>query len=190
MRINGAWLLAGLLLLCSCADTAGRASVSGTVAPPGTRTIHIHAAHTNERVAGTYAHDGHYDAALLEQLAKLFRDRTTGEVHAIDPRLIEVIYNLLSALALPETTEVELTSGFRSPGRQAELAQRNENFARRSLHTTGQAADLKIPGILNGRGGSAIGEIAKTLQGGGVAYYPKTGHIHVDTGAVRTWTPK
>lgn len=178
-------LLALLLWLGGCAGDSV-VSGSGGAAPPGTRSIYIHAAHTKERVAGAYAHDGRYDAAVMEKLNKLFRDRATGEVHAIDPKLIEVIYSLLSALALPETTEVELTSGFRSPGRQAELAQRDENFARRSLHTTGQAADLKIPAVK----GTAIGEIAKTLQDGGVAYYPKTGHIHVDIGAVRTWVPK
>jgi uncharacterized protein YcbK (DUF882 family) len=32
-----------------------------------------------------------------------------------------------------------------------------------------------------------MAEVAKTMQRGGVAYYPKSGHIHVDTGAVRTW---
>ncbi len=169
-------------MLSACAG--GRGGDEG--AAPGTRRITIAAAHTKEIVSGAYASNGHYDRALMNQIAELFRDRTTGEVHPIDPKLIEVIYNLLSALALPADTRVELTSGFRSPGRQAALAQSNENFARRSLHTTGQAADLKIPGV----SGKAIGEIAKTLQDGGVAYYPKTGHIHVDVGAVRTWVPK
>ena len=174
-------MLTGMLAAC-----AGGGGSRNEAAPPGTRSITIAAAHTKEVVSGVYAVNGRYDPAMLDKFAQLFRDRTTGEVHPIDPKLIEVIYSLLSALALPADTRVELTSGFRSPGRQAALAQRNENFARRSLHTTGQAADIKIPGV----SGKAIGEIAKTLQDGGVAYYPKTGHIHVDTGAIRTWVPK
>lgn len=175
-------VLSLFLTLGACAGGEGY----NESAPPGTRIITIAAAHTKEVVSGVYVHDGHYDRAMMEKFSRLFRDRTTGEVSPVDPKLIEVIYSLLSALALPVDTRVELTSGFRSPGRQAAMAQRDENFARRSLHTTGQAADLKIPGVK----GNAIGEIAKTLQDGGVAYYPKTGHIHVDVGKVRTWVPK
>lgn len=173
-----------LLVVCACAgSTGGLYSMS---APPGTRVINIRHKYSGEKFDGVFAKDGKYDRAAFEKLAKLFRDRETGEVHEIDPKLIEVMYSLINALALPPGTEVLLTSGFRSPGRQAELAQRNENFARRSFHTSGQAADLKIPDV----SGKAVATVAQTLQDGGVAYYPKTGHIHVDVGAIRTWTPK
>ena len=174
-------LLATLLLaLGACAGGMGEDTA------PGDRRVNIVNFQNGERVNAVYAHGGHYDTAVMDKIAQLFRDRQTGEVHAIDPKLIDVIYNLLSALALPDTTQIELTSGYRTPSHQAELAQRDENAARKSLHTTGQAADIRIPGVK----GKAIGAVAKTLQEGGVSYYPKTGHIHVDVGAIRSWEPK
>lgn len=171
-----------LIFLAACAGDPNK----GVVAPPGTRTINIVHFKSGERVFATYAHDGRYDPDVMARIDKLFRDRTSNEVHRIDPRLIDVIYSLLNALALPPDTQIELTSGYRTPARQAELAQKDENAARKSLHTTGQACDIRIPGVK----GKAVAEIAKTLQDGGVAYYPRTGHIHVDVGRIRTWYPK
>lgn len=169
------------LFLSACAGMGG-----DMAAPPGTRSINIVHKYSGERVNAVYADNGRYDKKVMADISKLFRDRETKEIYPIDPKLIEVMHTLLSALAQPETTEIQLTSGFRSPGRQAEMAQRDENFARRSLHTSGQAADMKIPGVK----GKAVAAVAQTLQDGGVAYYPKTQHIHVDTGAIRTWNPK
>ena len=168
-----------LFLLNACA--------SGDIdAGPGTRVINIVNFKTGERVYGAYAHDGHYDRDVMERISHLFRDQTTHEEHPIDPHLIDVMEELLSALALPQDTQIELTSGYRTPEHQADMAQRDENAARKSLHTTGQAADIRIPGVK----GKAIGAVAQTMQKGGVCYYPKTGHIHVDTGRVRTWEAK
>lgn len=151
--------------------------------PP--RQINIVHKPSGERVSGTY-YSGGYDGAMMTRINQLFRDRETGEVHKIDPKLIDMIDNVLGALALPPGTEVELTSGFRSPSRNAKLAQRDRSVARESLHTTGHAADIRIPGVE----GKAVAAIARTMQGGGVAYYPKSRHIHVDTGAVRTWAAR
>lgn len=152
----------------------------------GSHRINIVHKQSGERVKGTYYSRGSYDQDTMNDINKLFRDRVTGEVYEVDPRLITLIDELLSALALPEGTEVQLTSGFRSFQRNAEMAQKNENVARQSYHTKGQAADIKIPGVK----GKAVAAVAQTIQGGGVAFYPKSGHIHVDVGTVRTWKPK
>lgn len=165
-----------LLLLAACAGPRGDAHYINIVHKP-----------SGERVKDVFWENGRgYDRSTLKKINKLFRDRVTGEVYEIDPQLITLIDELLSALALPPGTEVQLTSGFRSFQRNAEMAQKNENVARQSLHTKGQAADIKIAGV----NGKAVAAIAQTIQGGGVAFYPKTGHIHVDTGKVRVWTPK
>ena len=47
----------------------------------------------------------------------------------------------------------------------------------------GWAVDFRIEGVK----GKAICEIAKTMQRGGVAYYPEDNHVHVDLGNIRTW---
>lgn len=170
-----------LIMLAACAGTDQLSA-----AAPGTRRINIVHSASGEKVFATYAINGTYSTEAMQRLSRLFRDRVTGEVHRVDPKLIEVMYSLLNALALPDDTQITLTSGYRTPSRQAEMAQKDENAARKSLHTTGQAADIKISGVK----GKAVAEIAKTLQDGGVAYYPKTGHIHVDVGRIRTWYPK
>lgn len=168
-------LLLSLLVVTACAGRTGSAH-------------HINIVHkaSGERVDAVYWDGSGYDRSTMKKINKLFRDRVTGEVYEIDPQLIALIDELLSALALPPGTEVQLTSGFRSFQRNAELAQKNENVARQSYHTKGQAADIKIPGI----NGKAVAAVAQTIQGGGVAFYAKTGHIHVDTGTVRTWKTK
>lgn len=160
------------LLLASCASFE-----------TGTRRINIVAQGTKERVNTVYWQNGRYKKTALREINKLFRDRTANEEHEIDPKLIDQINNLLSALALPDDTEVVLTSGYRSPARNTELAKKNKDVAQGSLHTRGKAADIKITGV----NAKAVAAVAKTMQGGGVAFYPKTGHIHVDTGGVRGW---
>jgi len=47
----------------------------------------------------------------------------------------------------------------------------------------GWAVDFRIAHV----NGSAICEIAKTMQRVGVAYYPADNHVHVDLGNIRTW---
>lgn len=164
-----------LFVLAACAGHRGDA-----------HQINIVHTASGERVKGVYWDADGYDRGTMKKINHLFRDRVTGEVYEIDPRLIALIDELLSALALPPGTEVQLTSGFRSFQRNAELAQKDENVARKSYHTKGQAADIRIPGVK----GKAVAAVAQTVQGGGVAYYPKTGHIHVDVGTVRVWKPK
>jgi uncharacterized protein YcbK (DUF882 family) len=149
----------------------------------GTRRINIVAQGTKERVQTVYWQDGRYEKTALREINRLFRDRTANKEYEIDPKLIDQIHALLSALALPEDTEVVLTSGYREPARNAELASRNKDVAQGSLHTKGKAADIKIAGVSP----KAVAAVAKTMQGGGVAWYPKTGHIHVDTGGIRSW---
>ena len=157
--------------------------LAGCVGSQGVRRINLVHFPSGERVNMVYFDGYNYDYDTMAKINHLFRDRETGEVYEIDPKLIDIISEVLSALALPADTQVALTSGFRSPGRNAELADKNKNVARESLHTKGKAADIRIGGV----SGKAVAAIAGTIQGGGVAYYAKSNHIHVDTGAVRTW---
>ncbi|MBI1273029.1 MAG: DUF882 domain-containing protein [Alphaproteobacteria bacterium] len=168
-----------VVLLASCATWQSDPTV-------GTRFIDIGFAHTKERVRVQYATDGSYDDAALDKISYLMRDHVTGEVRDIDPRLINFIVDIRRRLALPEDMPIEVLSGFRSPERNAELAKHDRNVARESWHTKGKAADFRMKGV----SGKAIAEIAKTAQKGGVAYYPKTNHVHVDIGGIRSWKAK
>jgi uncharacterized protein YcbK (DUF882 family) len=52
-----------------------------------------------------------------------------------------------------------------------------------SLHQVGKAIDIRVPGVkLN-----HLREAARSLELGGVGYYPASDFVHVDTGRVRYW---
>ena len=59
--------------------------------------------------------------------------------------------------------------------------------ARKSLHMTGKAADIRISSLNE----EVLGGLVRSFRQGGVGYYyrsgPKGGWIHADTGLARTW---
>jgi uncharacterized protein YcbK (DUF882 family) len=150
--------------------------------PDNRRIVLVHPP-SKERLDVIYWRGGRYDPAAMESIARLARDRSSGQVHAIDPQVIDFLFDLLSRSGLPSSTEIHVLSGFRSRATNAALVRSGEQAARQSLHMEGKALDVRIPLLPGG----AIGEIAKTMQRGGAAFYPADGHTHVDTGAVRTW---
>lgn len=168
-----------VILLTACTGMWGGADV-------GTRYIALRSQATGETFAGYYATDGSYDRAALRQINQLMRDSKTGEAETIDPQLLNFVTDIRSRLALPETVVIEVLSAYRSPERNALLAASDPTVARESWHTKGKALDFRIAGV----GGKAIAEIAKTAQKGGVAYYSKTNHVHVDIGGIRSWAGK
>jgi uncharacterized protein YcbK (DUF882 family) len=58
-----------------------------------------------------------------------------------------------------------------------------EGVARNSLHMTGQAIDIRLPGFST----HALRNVGIKLGAGGVGYYPKSDFVHMDTGRVRVW---
>ena len=184
MRAASRLAVAALLLALAACTTRPPAPPEAPLPPlPDNRRIVLVHPASKERVDVVYWHHGRYDANAMESIARLARDRSTGQIHPIDPQVIDFLFDLLSRSGLPSSTEIHVVSGFRSPTTNAALVKENEQAARQSLHLEGKALDVKIPLLP----GAAIGEIAKTMQRGGAAFYPSDGHTHVDTGAVRTW---
>ncbi len=165
-----------LFLLAACASDYGRSNAER-------RFISLRHPESGEAVAVTYVRHYQYDPEALLQIDRIFRDRHNGETIAVDPQLIDFIADLRDRIGLPETVTFDITSGYRSPATNAMLARSSRSVARESWHMKGKAVDLRVPNVT----GKAMAEIAKTMQRGGVAFYPKTGHVHIDTGAVRTW---
>lgn len=141
---------------------------------------------TKESLNLVYFRKGRYDSAAMKKISWLMRDRHKNAVRAIDPELIDYLVDLRRRLMLPETVPFQILSGYRAPSTNTKLAKNNGNVATESLHMYGWAVDFRIDGV-NGR---AIAEIAKTMQRGGVAYYPSSNHLHVDLGNIRTWKEK
>ncbi len=180
LRLSLLGLLAGGTL-AGCASTPNsQASLDG-----GPRSIVLHHPASGETVGVTYRRADGYDPAALDRIATLFRDRRTGETVPIDPALVDLLTDLRERCGAGPDTPVHITSGYRSPLTNVALSRSNPNVAENSYHLRGQAADISIPGVPP----RCLAEEAAALQRGGYALYPHTGHVHVDTGPVRTWTP-
>ena len=148
---------------------------------PGSRSVSLAHAHTNERLSITYFRDGNYVRDALAQLDFLLRDFRTGEVHPIDPALLDILHDL--RLRTGHAAPFAVVSGYRSPRTNAELRRHSRGVAEHSLHMQGRAIDIRLPGYAT-RG---LQQIALDLRRGGVGYYPAADFVHVDTGRVRAW---
>ena len=63
------------------------------------------------------------------------------------------------------------------------LASASGGVARKSLHVSGKAIDIRVTGIRL----AALRDASKSLKGGGVGYYARSRFVHVDVGRVRYW---
>ena len=145
------------------------------------RKLSLYNVHTGESLNTVYFENGEYLPGALGEVNYFFRDFRANEVKPIDPRLLDILYDIHSEL---ETTKpFNLVSGYRSAATNAWLASQSEGVALHSMHIEGRAADINF----SGRQLSFLDRIALALRGGGVGYYPRAGFVHVDTGRVRHW---
>lgn len=171
-----------LLTLTACVTTSRNLDV----APAGDKRLVMWHKPSGERIDVLYRMGGHYDAAAFSEIDHIFRDRHTGEEYPMDPTLIDAITDLRDKMIMPDDTPIELTSGYRSVESNNILRQTNRNAAKNSYHTKGMAADIRIPGMIP----RVLELVATTMQRGGVALYPDSGHVHVDVGPIRGWVVK
>jgi uncharacterized protein YcbK (DUF882 family) len=138
-------------------------------------------AHTGEALSAEYCSGGLYQAGCLAQVNRLLRDFRSGEVHPIDPRLLDILYKL-QVLAGREAT-YEVISGYRSPRTNAALRSNSSGVAEHSLHMDGRAIDVRMAHFPTRK----LRDFALSLRSGGVGYYARSDFVHLDTGRVRTW---
>lgn len=142
--------------------------------------------HNNESVDAVFARGGRFVPEGLAELNHGLRDWRTGEVMAMDRRLLALLVNLREKLELGAGQKIGLISGYRSPHTNAALRAAGgarTGVASQSQHMLGKATDITIPGVTLDR----LHGAALALGGGGVGYYPRDGFVHVDTGRVRHW---
>ena len=172
--------LAGVLCLSGHLPAPPVARGDAASLPDG--ELSFYNVHTDERLRVRYRDDrGRYDLAALDDLNHILRCHHTGEIAAIDPRVIEHV-NLVQK-ALGGEGEIHVISAYRSPEYNALLVKRSRRAARHSLHVEGQAVDFFIPGVRL----REIRRVALKLQYGGVGYYPRADFIHLDCGHFRSW---
>jgi len=151
------------------------------VAASGTRSLSIARVQTGESFEGVYWRDGRYDREALAKLDWLFRDPSLNEATPMDPRLFDLMYTLASRLDASEPFQV--ISGYRAPETNAARARQSRRVSRVSLHMSGMAADLRLPG----RDSLAMARLAAEMQIGGVGLYRRDGFVHLDCGPARRW---
>jgi uncharacterized protein YcbK (DUF882 family) len=155
--------------------------VRGAAAGPDTRALAFRNLHTGEFVRATYWAAGRYLREGLSQIDRLLRDYRNNAVHPIDRRLLALLGDLHDQLDTREPFEV--ISGYRSPATNAMLVSTTSGVSPTSLHVSGMAVDIRVPG----RPLRAVRDAAKTLHAGGVGYYTDSDFVHVDVGRVRYW---
>jgi uncharacterized protein YcbK (DUF882 family) len=166
------------------AGAAASAALSFAPAARSTesRTLAFYHTHTGERLRLTYAEAGAPIPAALQEIDRFLRDFRTGDVHAIDPRLLDVLYQLLARAGSSRGT-FEIISAYRSPRTNETLRSKSSGVAEHSLHMEGKAIDVRLTGVRTSR----LREAALSLRAGGVGYYPASNFVHIDTGRVRQW---
>jgi uncharacterized protein YcbK (DUF882 family) len=145
------------------------------------RSLAFHNLHTGEDLSVTYFADGRYRTDALQQIAVNLRDFRTGDVCAIDPKLLDLLCDLRRRMDCAAPFHV--ISGYRSPRTNQALAAKSNGVARKSLHMQGLAIDIRLPE----RNLAELRRVAMAMKGGGVGYYPKPGFVHLDVGRVRYW---
>lgn len=137
--------------------------------------------HTGESFSGVYRVGDKYLPEAFERLSYVLRDFRTNEVFPMDPRVVDILS--IIHRKMDATEPFETLSGYRSPGTNAMLRHASRGVASNSFHMYGQAVDIRMHGYSTSR----IHKVAKSLEAGGVGYYPRSNFVHVDTGKVRTW---
>ena len=167
--IRAAVLMAGILLPLNSPSSIGERSLS------------FYHTHTHKTLEITYATGGEYVDSALEEINDFLADFRTGDVIVIDPKLLDLIYDVRTSLGSDGTFEV--ISAYRSPATNKMLRDAGRGVAKKSQHLLGKAIDVRIRNVDS----RDLRDAALQMQRGGVGFYAKSNFVHIDTGRVRRW---
>jgi uncharacterized protein YcbK (DUF882 family) len=145
------------------------------------RTLSLENVNSGESLTVTYWSDGAYQRGALDKLNHFLRDSRDGAETEMDPLVFDVLWHTMQITGYGGT--VEVLSAYRSPETNAWLASVSRGVARDSQHMNGNAMDIRFPGVPVFK----IRQAARSLQMGGVGFYPRSGFVHLDTGPIRYW---
>jgi uncharacterized protein YcbK (DUF882 family) len=146
--------------------------------------LHLHNLHTLEDIDIVYRIGDNYQPDAVALLNFFLRDHNTNDVKAYDPREFDLLHDVLIRLRRPDAL-IDVVCGYRTQETNEILrASSRGGVAEHSQHILGHAIDIRIPGSTTVK----IRNAALSLNEGGVGYYPTTHFVHVDVGAIRTWT--
>lgn len=171
----------GVLATVAATFEPARAIAAVTQSLNPKRNLSFFNTHTGEHLDVCYCQDGVYRSAALNRIKYLLRDHRTGDIKAIDTRVLDILYTLSRRLDTPGPFHI--ISGYRSPATNAALHRKNPGVAAHSFHIQGMAIDFRVPGCKT----TSVHTAAINLRAGGVGYYPESDFVHVDCGPVRYW---
>jgi uncharacterized protein YcbK (DUF882 family) len=150
---------------------------------PAERTISLKHHWTREELTIVYRIGDDYQPGAMAAINHLMRDYRCKTETQIDPKLVDLLYELQQELDV--RGPIRVISAFRSEGHNASLLRAGRTVDPDSQHTRGHAADVIFPGVKADR----VKAVAEAKGIGGVGYYPFSGPIfvHLDTGPVRHW---
>ena len=147
----------------------------------GTRTLKLYHTHTLDSLEVTYYENGLYLLEPMEQLRVFLADWRNGDQNEIDPKLMDILWEIQRVTGNNDTYEV--ISAYRSMTTNRYLRSKSKGVAQNSQHILGKAIDVRLRGLDTKK----LRDTALALKLGGVGYYEKTDFVHVDTGRVRRW---
>lgn len=180
-------LLASAAIVAALSVAAVWSLETPTIAGGETRTVSLYHIHTKESITVTYMVKGRYVPSAMKKINYLMRDWRRNEVVTIDPKTIDLIWELHADLG--SRAPIHIVCGYRSPKTNAFLKRVGRNVAKKSQHMVGRAIDLYFPDVATKK----IRNSALVRKIGGVGYYRSsggpTGFVHLDSGNVRHWGP-
>ena len=134
-------ILTAFALVVACTSFfAIRDFVPSASAVDEERTISFFNIHNKETITITYKKNGRYIPSAMEELNNFLRDWRQNKPIKMDPKLIDLIWELRQELGSTEPTH--LISGYRSPRTNRMLSSRSSGVAKKSLHMRGLAIDV------------------------------------------------
>jgi len=148
---------------------------------PDQRSLSFFHTHTHQELRITYATGRTYDRSALAEVNSFLRDYQTGQMHVIDPKLLDILWAVQGEMGKKGVYEV--ISGYRSPKTNRCMRKGHPGVASHSLHMKGKAVDVRFTGASL----SQVYKCALAMKSGGIGYYPRDGFVHLDSGLYRTW---
>ena len=167
---------------CTVAAAPAYSNAAGFLRGSGDiRKLSLYSRRSGERVDTVYWIDGDYIKEAVREISRIMRDWRRNEIRNIDLRTIDI---MAASHSILDTSEpFQLLSGYRSPQTNAMLRRRSRLVAKKSLHMSGQAADLRM----GSRSARQISRAAVSCKAGGVGTYSRSNFVHMDCGPLRTW---
>ena len=109
---------------------------SPLIAGGETRTIQLYHIHTGENLNVTYMKNGRYVPSAMKQINYLLRDWRKNQVITIDPRSIDLVWELHEDLG--SNRPIHIVCGYRSAKTNAFLKRIGRNVAKNSQHMGGR----------------------------------------------------